>query len=94
MNTKGPSDSSLEFWAVVNTLGHAALVETLRMAAYYVSHSNHAFGRRWLFEIKEAESCYAYVQGSGLEVLMNKFGLNYDVDQIKDTFNYCVRRSA
>ena len=96
MNTRVPLDSSPEWWAIVNTLGQSALIETLRMAAYYVTHSNGIQTKSHMFtiEIKEARSCYFYIQGTGLNMLLEKFNLDYDPDRIRESFNYCVRKSA
>lgn len=83
-------------FAVVNSLGRTVLIETIRMAAFYVSHSGSYQGhnRTFISQIKEGRSCYAFVQGSGLQVLIDRFGLAYHADKIQDTFNYCVRKSA
>lgn len=77
-------------------MGHAVLIETIRMAAYYVNHSNgcEVGTTIRLSKIKEAQNCYAYVQGTGLQMIVARFGMDYDTDRIRDTFNYCVRRSA
>lgn len=96
MNTRVPSDSGPpEFWAIVNTLGQSVLLETLKMAAYYISHSNGNTRRHdFTVHMSEASSCYAYVQGTGLQILINRFSLAYDADQIRESFNYYIRRSA
>lgn len=96
MTIRVPLDSGQpEFWAIVNTLGQSVLLETLKMAAYYVTHSNSAPKSRRLFvEITEARSCYASVQGSGLNIIIKKFGLDYDPDHLRENFNYYLRRSA
>lgn len=75
-------------------MGEAVLIETLKMAAYYVNHSNITIkSRPWRINFSEAKSCYLFVQGTGLNVLLSRFGLNYDAEKIQDNFNYCVRRS-
>lgn len=95
MNTRVPLDSAQpEFWAIINTLGHAALVETLKAAAFYVGHSSQVYhSRSFSLEIREAKSCYFYVQGTGLNMLISRYGLEYDPDAIRNSFNYCVRKS-
>lgn len=92
-----PLDSQInDHFAVVNSLGRTVLIETIKMAAFYVSHSgSYAGNSRMLnMHIKEGRSCYLFVQGTGLQILINRFGLAYDADKIQDTFNYCVRKSA
>ena len=95
MNTVGPSVYG-NYIAVVNTMRHAVLIETRKMAAYYINHSNVILDcpRRIKNYINEAKSCYLFVQGTGLQVTMNRFYMNYDSEKIKHLFNYMVRHSA
>ena len=99
MLTAGLSASEINRIAIVNTVGHAVLVETLKMAVYYLSHSNglsHTgdYGRNFKTEMNEARSCYLFVQGTGLEITINDFDLNYNPDRIRSMFNYLVRHSV
>lgn len=93
MNTEGLLDSETSWIAVANTMGHAVLLETLRMANYYAHHSNGAASNHkvWRLHFNEAKSCYLFVQGTGLQVILNRFGLAYDPDKIKSLFNYYLR---
>ena len=94
MNTEEPSDS-LDFVAIINTMGHAVLIETIRMAAFYVAHSDSTHNSKtWNLKIREAKSCYAYVTGTGLEIIVDKFGLEYNPDRLRNDFRYCIRKSA
>lgn len=91
---KARLDSQIkDHFAVVNSMGQAVLVETLKAAAYYVTHSNGTKSHAGI-QFKEAMSCYAFVQGTGLHIIINQFGLDYDAEKIQETFNYCVRKSA
>jgi len=82
------------FLAIVNTLGHSVLIETLKMAAFYVSHSNNSPNSRMQnLQIREGKMCYAFVQGTGLDILINRFGMSYNSDYIRDQFNYLVRHT-
>ena len=80
---------------LANTIGEAMLVETLRMAAYFLNHSTKTIfrNRHSRIELKEAEQCYYFFQSSGLEIALNRFQLNYNADALRSTFNYYVRRS-
>lgn len=94
MNTEAPLDSQIRnLVAYANTLGHSVLIETLKMAAYYLNHSNGTIQTK-VFQFTEAKSCYMFVQGTGLNALINHFGMDYDPETLRDGFNYCVRRSA
>jgi len=85
-----------EHFAVVNSLGRTVIIETVRSAAFYITHSDNTkkHGKNFNTELKEAQSCFMFIQGSGLQVLINRFGLAYNADHLRDTFNYCVRKSA
>lgn len=85
-----------EYVALVNTLGETVLVETLRMAAYYVYHSSGIsyYKHGVMIQLNEARKCYAFVQGTGLQTIINHFGLLYDSERLKETFNYCLKKSA
>ena len=80
--------------ALANTLGHAVLVETLRMAAYYINHSNGTAHKNWhsIQRIREASSCYTYIQGTGLEYILQTYDLRYDADKLRKDFSWCVRK--
>ena len=95
MNIEAPLDSETSFIALANTLGHSVLIETLRMASYFISHSNgvtnHYRVTRLYFN--EAKSCYYFVQGTGLQSIIDRFGMAYNADSIRDGFNYYIRKS-
>lgn len=91
------SESRLnEHFAVVNSLGNTVIIETFKAAAFYISHSSGVEGhsRSFLMQFREAQECFIFIQGTGLDILINRFGLAYNPDNLRDTFNYCVRRSA
>lgn len=92
--TTGEPSALNNYLAQVNTLGHAVLIETIKMAVYYVHHSSiNSVSKNFKTDLREAKSCYLYVQGTGLDITINKFGMDYDADRIKGLFNYLVRTS-
>lgn len=97
MNTEGLLESENSFYALASTMGNAVLVETLKLAAYYVCHSNGTQfkSRVWNQQtMKEAKGCYIFIQGTGLQGLIDRFGLAYEADLVVSNFNYCVRHSV
>lgn len=80
---------SLNYIAQINHIGHAVLEETLRSAALYLVHSNQPISK--VREIKEYKDCYLYIQGTGLEIIINEYYLNYNAETIRKGFNYYVR---
>lgn len=75
---------------LMNTIGISVLCEALRNASYFykVDYGNHFVKR------KEVNECYAFVQGTGLEILLESYHLNYDADQIRNGFNYYLKRTS
>lgn len=90
------SEEELVHILMTNTLGESVLVATLKSASFFyassVNHSNpkHERSKRFL---QEARYCYYFVQSTGLDMLIQRFHLGYDPEQIRGIFNYCVRHS-
>lgn len=80
---------------MVNTIGHAVLIENIKMAAYYLNHSNglSVMTKNDKTYMNEAKSCYMFVQGTGLDITINEFDLSYSAHNIRRIFNYCIRHS-
>ena len=95
MTTSEPLDSQAKFYiATINSLGHSVLLETIRSAVFYLNNSNQICKSRFFkLELKEGKSCYAFIQGSGLDAMLNEWNLEYDPFQIRVNFNYLIRHS-
>ena len=96
MNTQALSNSEIRFLAIASTIGHSIVLETLKMAAYYLQHSNGTTFKSpfWNREFRsEARSCYFFIQGTGLDILLDQYGMAYNPDQIRSGFNYYIRHS-
>ena len=70
---------------MMNTLGLSVLSQTLRTAAKFVYLKPSS--RNTI-----TKECYYFVQGTGLEILLNTYGLFYDPENIRINFNYYVKR--
>jgi len=69
---------------LMNTLGMSVLLETLYSAASYVPrHSQKA----------DSYKCFLFVQGSGLEKLLDCYLLDYDANIIRNGFNWHYKRN-
>ena len=82
---------------MMTTLGESILVETLRSAAYYITRSNGLFKPSHYRDksfLKEAGNCYFFIQSTGLDVLIKYYHLDYNADDVRSTFNYCVRHAS
>lgn len=67
---------------LANTVGLSILAETIRMAGYLFTHTNGNSNR----ETKEAKSCFAFIRGTGLELLIEDYELGYNADQLRYCF--------
>lgn len=92
----GSNQPDLTYYLIVNTIGESMLLETLKMAAYYVKHSARTIfkSRQERSYLKEGSGCYAFIQGSGLDMAINRFALEYDTEFLRGHFNYCLRHSV
>ena len=80
---------------LTNTLGESILVETIRSAAYFLNYSNNIPKHkrdRPIFQ--ESQYCYFFLQGTGLDQLIESYCLDYDPDTLRQGFNYCVRHTG
>ena len=84
-----------DWLAIINTMGHATLIEVFKSANYYLIHSNDVpKSRVFSMNLREAKECYMFVQGTGLPILLSRLGLDYNSDRLRSTFNYCARKSV
>ena len=81
----GNGNLAMLLWA--NTIGMSILAEAFRSASLFVLHTN-GTGRRF----KQHAQSFAFVQGSGLEMVIHTYGLEYDPDQLRSDFNYYLSR--
>lgn len=82
---------------MTNTLGESILIETLRSAAYFATRSHNGFKTKSYYYknyYKESQECYHFIQGTGLDMLIHRFHLDYDPNQIRGCFNYCIRHTT
>lgn len=68
-----------------NTLGLSILSQTLKTASLFFSNNPH-------YGTKETKSCYAFVQGTGLDTLIFAYGLEFDPENLRQSFNYYIKR--
>lgn len=69
----------------LNTIGLSVLTETLHQAARFIYLKSTA-------SQSETAHCYAFIQGSGLEIFIAQYGLGYDANVLRQSFNYYLQR--
>ena len=83
----------------VNTLGLSILTETLKSAAFYMSNTLHHVNQCTKFytshfnsEMKEGSECLAFIQGTGLELILERYCLDYNPDKLRDKFFHIMKK--
>lgn len=73
---------------LLNTLGLSILAETLIGAEKFICSSS---SNSRMYEYKQ---CYAFVQGTGLDILLDTYHLGYDADSLRSGFNYYLKKAG
>jgi len=86
----------LEQILFINTIGLCVLMQNLQSAAYYISHTNanifqYKRKHEFLYRMKDGSASYAFINGSGLDVMLNQYALDYDAEKLRDGFFYAMR---
>ncbi len=68
---------------IFTTLGLGAIQSALEEAAMFYTRTNGYFSKR---EQKIASSAMAFIQGTGLEIALMTYGLDYDANCIRSNF--------
>lgn len=78
---------------MMNTLGLSILEQTFKMAENFVYMKTNSSNRN-SNNYHENKDCYAFIQGTSLELFLGRYHLNYDADELRDGFNYYIRRKS
>lgn len=82
------NQTQLQQLIFINTLGLYTLVDTFRTAQYVFMTSNnagHAISPSGKMKQK-AEECFAFIQGTGLELLLRRHHIDLDAEALRDGF--------
>mgnify|MGYP001569631521 CR=1 FL=1 len=73
-------DSS-QLMLLTNTIGLSILIETLKQAGelFLNVHPRQSI-------LRESRSCFAFIQGSGLEMLLQEWNLDYEAKHLRRAF--------
>jgi len=78
--------SDINQFLLMNTLGLSILVEVLNNARSHAQRIHKKFIKNENYSEKRA--CFVFVQGTGLNILIDRYGLGYDADEIRTNFFY------
>lgn len=67
-------------------LAKEVLAKTILDAAYMFTHTNGKLTRERLTMYKTSQQAFAFLQGTGLEVMIQEYGLAYDAENIRSLF--------
>ena len=76
--------NSLEALMFMNTLGLSILVDALKSSAFFINGSNGFKLRR--YGCKIGSSSLAFIQGTGLEIMLNTYHIEYNADELRNNF--------
>lgn len=68
---------------IFTTLGLAAIASAMQEAAMFYTRTNGYFSKR---EQRIAHKAMAFIQGTGLDIALRIYGLDYDADSIRSNF--------
>ena len=69
------------------TMGMACIMEAFKEASWVFTNTGNYFGRHKASEmIKVGSEALAFIQGTGLEITLQCYGLDYDANQLRGTF--------
>ena len=74
----------LQTLMAMNTIGLSVLVDTLKDARYYYKRSNNISVRR----IEEFQSAAVYIQGTGINIIIESYHMNYYPEAIRNGFYF------
>lgn len=83
------SSEQLTTVLLANTLGLSILTETLRSASFMFFHSNngvHEHSQSQKQKLRESYRSFAFVQGTGLDVLLDRYALAYNANLLREAF--------
>ncbi len=73
--------SDLAYFMMLNTIGLSSLCQTLRTAAR-AKFTNAESSKT------EAQQCYLFIQGTGLNQMIEEYHLGYNAESLRMSFNY------
>jgi len=91
------ASSNMIMMLLTNTMGESILVETLKAAAYFISRSANSLKPKHHVtraQLQEGRYCYYFIQGTGLDILIEEFELEYDPETLRNSFNYFLRHPS
>ena len=96
MNTGITDQQAITYILMANTLGHSVIMEVFNSAVSYFAYSAgfiNGHSRMTRRMVLEGSACYAFVQGTGLDLFLNRYSMDYDADRLREGFTWCLKKS-
>ena len=90
------SQQVIQYILMANTMGHSIIIEVFNSAVSYYTHSSGLYnghGRTSRRIFLEGSACYAFIQGTGLDLLLDRYFMDYNPSRLREGFNWCLKKS-
>lgn len=78
---------------MMNTIGLAVVIDACRSAMYYVTHTGCLLRNNYQKEtMKKGSSALAFIEGSGLDIVLNTYYLHFDPDSLRNVFHFTAKK--
>ena len=87
----------------VNTLGMSVLTETIKSAAFYMNNTYHmieeakfnkSYVSHFKMDMREGRQSLAFINGTGLEIMLDSYCLDFNADRLRSGFFYLMRKET
>ena len=84
-----------KYFMMINTIGMSILIDSIKSASRLFIYSNgytippYKLPSRMLSQrLKECKQSFMFIQGTGLDMIINQYHLGYDPDHLRTCFNH------
>jgi hypothetical protein len=91
IHSENGSNIFLQHAIITNTIGLSVVVETFREAYYFIQHAS-SVTRKVREKAEECRDAFIFIQGTGLEMVLHRYGCEYDAENLRNVFFYMADR--
>lgn len=88
------SSASLNNMLLANTIGMSIIKDAFQCAAHYLTKGNNGYNMSSIYSTREGSASLAYIQGTGLEMTIQRFCLNLDADSLRTSFFHMIKTNG
>ena len=79
-------EANVQGYFAYTEIAISVLRHTFNEAAYLYIHTDGKMSRESLIKIETSKQALAFIQGTGLEVMLEEYGLDYNADNLRQVF--------